>query len=134
MRNLELKKTHMFLQLRRPKTFQTPTAIHHFSHTTHAPNMASARACVFFKYLPALDFLDRIHVRMPLDHILFGFARFAHFDEKLEPKCYSHLVHSFLSPALVDDLDSDYRAPGARDTRQIHQAPSQVLLVKGALR
>jgi hypothetical protein len=69
---------------------------------------------------------------MSLDHIIVGFARFAHFEKNLEPKWHSRLFLSSSSPALVVGLDSDSCTPGARDACQIHQAPSQVLLVKSA--
>jgi hypothetical protein len=69
---------------------------------------------------------------MSLDHIIVGFARFAHFEKNLEPKWYSRPVLSSTSPALVVGRDSDSCTPGARDACQIDQAPSQVLLVKSA--
>ena len=80
--------------------------------------MASARARVFSKYHPAHALLDRIHIHMSLvlDHILFGLARFDHFDEKLEPKWYSRLFLLHLplrwSSASIQILV--LKAPGTR--------------------
>jgi len=134
MRKSQLKKTHMFLQLRRPKNFRLRLDTHH--PPTPSPNAKHVvrAARVSPNYFLCTIFFDRIHIHMSLDQIPVGFIRFGYFGAHLSSKWYSPSFHASSPHGLVDDLDADICIPGATEARHIHMASSQVLLVKSASR